>query len=73
MSVVVRKTPTRKGRAASPRGTGMPIELPEGTWERIRTKAHELWEARGRQEGNDLRDWLDAEEMVMEEIHEARE
>jgi hypothetical protein len=73
MSVVVRKTSARKGRASVAGGTGVPIELPEGTWERIRAKAHELWEARGRQDGNDLRDWLDAEEMVMEEIHEARE
>ncbi len=73
MNVVARKTPARKGRAASTKGGSTPIELPEGTWERIRAKAHELWEARGRQEGNDLRDWLDAEEIVMEEIHEARE
>lgn len=69
MRMGVRKTPGRKGRAGA---AGKPIELPEGTWERIRAKAHELWEARGRQEGYDLRDWLDAEDIVMEEIHEAR-
>jgi len=73
MSVVVRKSQGRKGRAAAGDERRKPIELPEGTWERIRAKAHELWEQRGRQDGNDLRDWLDAEEMVMEEIHEARE
>lgn len=50
-----------------------PIELPEGMWERISQKAYELWEQRGRQDGNALRDWLDAEEIVMEEIHESRE
>lgn len=50
-----------------------PIELPDGMWDRISRKAHELWEQRGHQEGNALRDWLDAEEIVMEEIHEARE
>ena len=50
-----------------------PIELPDGMWDRISRKAHELWVQRGRQEGNALRDWLDAEEIVMEEIHEARE
>lgn len=50
-----------------------PIELPDGMWDRISRKAHELWDQRGCQEGNALRDWLDAEEIVMEEIHEARE
>ena len=42
-------------------------------WERISQKAYELWEQRGRQEGNAFRDWLDEEEIVMEEIHEACE
>jgi len=57
------------------RGTasGSPIELPEGMGERIATKARELWELRGRREGHDLQDWFDAEVIVMEEIHEARE
>ncbi|HET6278326.1 MAG TPA: DUF2934 domain-containing protein [Candidatus Polarisedimenticolia bacterium] len=50
-----------------------PIELPEGMWERIRKKAHELWLQRGRRTGQALKDWLDAEAIVMEEIHEARE
>ncbi|MBI4002073.1 MAG: DUF2934 domain-containing protein [Nitrospira defluvii] len=49
------------------------IELPDGMWERISQKAHELWRARGYREGHALQDWLDAEAMVMEEIHEARE
>jgi Protein of unknown function (DUF2934) len=73
MSVVAKRTPGKgrgKAKGQAPKGA---IELPDGMWERIRTKAHELWEARGRQEGNDLRDWLDAEDIVMEEIHEARE
>lgn len=50
-----------------------PKELPEGMWQQIAQKAHELWEQRGRREGHDLEDWLDAEAIVMEEIHEARE
>lgn len=50
-----------------------PIELPDGMWERIAAKAYQLWEERGRRVGYDLQDWLDAEEAVMEEIHEARE
>ena len=54
-------------------GSRKPIELPGGMWERISKKAYELWEARGRREGRELEDWLDAEAIVMEEIHEARE
>lgn len=50
-----------------------PIELPDGMWERIAQKAYELWEQRGSREGDALQDWFDAEEIVMEEIHEARE
>jgi hypothetical protein len=72
----MRKTPAKKvkGRPTAPaRRVEKAIELPDGMWERISRKAYELWEQRGRQEGNALRDWLDAEEIVMEEIHEARE
>lgn len=71
-----RKTATSKakGRVVSKtRRAEKPIELPDGMWERISRKAYELWEQRGRQEGNAFRDWLDAEVIVMEEIHEARE
>jgi hypothetical protein len=71
-----RKTTTgkAKGRVAPKiRQAKKPIELPDGMWERISQKAYELWEQRGRQEGNAFRDWLDAEEIVMEEIHESRE
>ena len=71
-----RKTTTSKakGRVVSKTGRAKkPIELPGGMWERISQKAYELWEQRGRQEGNALQDWLDAEEIVMEETHEARE
>lgn len=49
------------------------IELPEGIWERISLKAFELWRERGCREGYALQDWLDAEGVVMGEIHEARE
>jgi hypothetical protein len=71
-----RKTTTgkAKGRVAPKIGRAeKPIELPNGMWVRISRKAYELWEQRGRQEGNAFRDWLDAEEIVMEEIHESRE
>ena len=71
MSVMIKKR-TGKGRTGA--GVSLkPIELPDGMWERISRKAYELWEQRGRLEGNDLRNWLDAEEIVMDEIHEARE
>lgn len=74
MNVRVKKARTAKAsQAGSGARPGKPIELPEGTWERIRAKAHELWETRGRPEGSDLQNWLDAEVIVMEEIHEARE
>ena len=74
MDAVIKRAKGGKGRSASSRGaSAKSIELPHGTWERISQKAYELWEQRGRQEGNSLRDWLDAEEAVMDEIHEARE
>lgn len=73
MGVVIKKAKGGKGGSSSSRGaSGRPIEVPEGMWEQISRKAYELWEQRGRKEGNSLRDWLDAEEAVMEEIHEAR-
>lgn len=73
MGVVIKKAKGGKVKSSSSRGTSeKPIEFPEVTWERISQKAYELWEQRGRGEGNSLRDWLDAEEAVMEEILEAR-
>lgn len=74
MRTIVKKTEAAKRRPLpAAGGFQQPIELPEGMWERIAQKAYELWDQRGRQEGHDLRDWLDAEEIVMEEVHEARE
>lgn len=70
------KATSKKSSRPIPSATNpaeMLIELPDGMWDRISRKAYELWVQRGRQEGNALRDWLDAEEIVMEEIHEARE
>ena len=58
---------------AAVRSAANPIELPDGMWERISQTAFELWKERGSREGYALQDWLDAEEAVMEEIHEARE
>jgi hypothetical protein len=68
--VTVKKKPTKRSPlAASPQS----IELPDGMRLRITKKAFELWQERGYREGHDLEDWLDAEAIVMEEIHEARE
>lgn len=71
MATVIRKQ--SNAPAGRPSRGANPIELPEGMWERIAKKAHELWNERGRRDGRDLEDWLDAETIVMEEIHEARE
>ena len=76
-----KKTTTKSTRLAprsaaprlSPAEQKRPIELPDGMWEQIANKAYELWEERGWREGRDLEDWFDAEAVVMEEIHEARE
>ena len=66
----VNKKPSKRSPlAASPQA----IELPEGMRNRISRKAYELWQERGHREGQDLENWFDAEAIVMEEIHEARE
>jgi dihydrofolate synthase / folylpolyglutamate synthase len=41
--------------------------------ERIATKAYELREQRGRLDGQDIDDWLQAEEIVMRTVHETSE
>ncbi len=74
MHVTIKKPSTRTRKAPVPAAQpSNPIELPEGMWDRIAQKAYELWEQRGRRDGQALQDWLDAESVVMEEIHEARE
>ena len=68
-----RTKPKQATKTAPPSTPQNPIELPEGMWERVAKKAYEIWEQRGHQEGLDMENWLDAEAIVMEEIHEARE
>ena len=71
-----RKTTVSKPKSRSSSAAGRsakPVQLPDGMRERISRKAYELWEQRGRQECSALRNWLDAEEIIMKEIHEARE
>jgi Protein of unknown function (DUF2934) len=36
-------------------------DLPQEELEKIRQRAYELYEARGREEGHDIDDWLQAE------------
>lgn len=40
-------------------------DVSEGQLEQIRQRAHELYEARGREEGHDLEDWLQAEAEIL--------
>ncbi|MEQ1794177.1 MAG: DUF2934 domain-containing protein [Nitrospira sp.] len=71
MATVIRKQ--SNAPASRPSRSANPIELPDGMRDRIAVKAYELWNQRGCRQGRDLEDWLDAETIVMEEIHEARE
>ncbi len=71
MATVIRKR--KNVPAGRPSRSANPIELPDGMRDRIAAKAYELWNERGCRQGRDLEDWLDAETIVMEEIHEARE
>jgi Protein of unknown function (DUF2934) len=41
---------------------------PEGVEHQIRLRAYELYEARGREDGHDLDDWLRAEEEITKNI-----
>lgn len=41
--------------------------------EQIARKAYELYEQRGRRDGQDMDDWLKAEEIIMREIHDRGE
>ncbi|MBS0169012.1 MAG: DUF2934 domain-containing protein [Nitrospira sp.] len=70
---VKKRSSSKSTLAVATKPAGIAIELPEGMWDRISQKAYELWRERGSREGYALQDWLDAEAIVMEEIHEARE
>jgi hypothetical protein len=54
------KNPSKKSPATA---AGDPQELED----QIRERAYELYEARGREDGHDLDDWLLAEEEIMEQ------
>jgi hypothetical protein len=73
MTSATKRTAKKKPSMRSPLTISpQSIELPDGMWHRISKKAFELWQDRGYGDGHDFEDWLDAEAIVMEEIHEAR-
>jgi len=74
MKVIARKPVSAKVGVRTPsQGTTAPREVSDGLWGHIATKAYELWDTRGRRDGYALQDWLDAERIVMDGSHEARE
>ena len=72
MNVTVKKKPRKQLHVSSSPASGdpdRPTAVSDARWDLIAAKAFELWEERGRQDGEALRDWLDAEAIVMEHIH----
>ena len=53
-----------KKRHTALRGKKEAVQSSEQLQERIRRRAYELYEARGREDGRDLDDWLKAESEV---------
>jgi len=47
-----------------PFGTSQAVQAPDQIQDRIRQRAHEIYEGRGREHGPDLDDWLTAESEV---------
>jgi len=41
------------------------IDVPSSIEDRIRARAYELYEQRGREDGHDIEDWLHAEAEIM--------
>jgi len=73
MKSAFRKESTRTVQKPATMVSPKPVQLPDGMRERIAQRAYELWELRGRRHGHALQDWLDAEILVLDEIHEARQ
>ena len=73
MIAAVKKPRKETKPSRSSVGAGDSARIGESLSERIARKAYALWEQRGRQDGNALQDWLDAEQIVMEQAHESRE
>lgn len=58
--------------AGSVDGGATPPLAPESRMTRVARRAHELYEARGGQDGTAMEDWLTAERQVDEEIDRLR-
>lgn len=48
-----------------------PVELTDDVRARVALKADELYEQRGRQDGRELDDWLQAERIITAELRQA--
>jgi len=55
-----------ESRTSTPFTGTDPTKTPAEVQDQIRRRAQELYEARGRQDGHDLDDWLQAEIEVLE-------
>lgn len=66
------KTESQKWKTAKPAEPAVDVEAPinavsaSGIEERIRRRAYELWEQRGRAHGHAVEDWLQAEKEIAE-------
>jgi hypothetical protein len=56
--------PTKRPLAGSRTDRSGSIKVEVNTEDRIRQRAWDLYEARGREDGHDLEDWLQAEEEI---------
>lgn len=62
------ETPSPVKEGASARKTGSADINSSAIREQIQKKAYDLYERRGYSHGNDLQDWLEAEQIVAEEL-----
>ena len=60
------------GSVDAGQGGGPPPLAPESRMTRVARRAHELYEARGGQDGTAIEDWLTAERQIDEEIDRLR-
>ena len=66
------KKPSPKPAARRAKPSKGPAELPDQARERIAMKAYELWGQRGQRHGQAMQDWIEAETIVTQDLHEAR-
>lgn len=60
-------TPSFKESTSTRKASSVSINSSE-IYQRVEKKAYELYEQRGYTNGNDLQDWLDAEQIVAREL-----